>query len=353
MPDSPAYQRAIRAAYRVEHQLYGLETRTIAQIKAELELARRSVIATIATAEKGWQIAQAQSLLVEIERQLRAWSAVASNIATGQLGEVADLGVEQVMSALRAGGLSLGAGPMISRDFVAVAYQTMPYLITNIGDDVLRRVTSILHMAVLAQRTPLDAMHEIGTLTGKGVFRSAFERGETIIRTENGRIAQTANYSTLSTLAQDQPGLRKEWSAVVDFRTRPSHAAADGERRDVDKPYSVGGHPAMYPHDPRLPAHESIACRCVSVPFDEAWDLSDERWAPKDVDALRDMAGPAFALDSHGRPTIAGRVATRAEADRAVAHVQERDRLAAWKAEVAQQTDAIMRGFGGGPRKRK
>ena len=291
MPDpiGPRHERAIRSAYRVEHGLYQVENRTIAEIKAELELARLRAIATIATAQKGWHIAQAQAILAEIEQQLRAWSAIAANIATGRLGEVADLGAEQVLAALET---RLSAVPMISRDFVAVAYQTTPILIRNVGDDVLRKVTSVLHRAVLAQRTPLDAMHEIGTMTGKGIFRSAFERGETIVRTEYGRIAQTANYSTLSTLAQDQKGLRKEWSAVVDFRTRSSHASADNQRRDVDKPYSVGGHSAMYPHDPRLPAHESIACRCISVPFDEAWDLTDEHWASKDIDALRDRAGP-------------------------------------------------------------
>jgi hypothetical protein len=269
MPDplSAARERAIRAAYGVEHQLYQLETRTVAQIKAELEIARLRTIATIATAPKDWQIWQAQALLVEIERQLRAWSVVASSIATGRLGEVADLGAEQTVAALQ---IRL-ALPMISRDFVAVAYQTMPWMISNVGDEIIKRVGSVLQQAVLAQQTPLDAMHTIGTMTGKGVFPSAFLRGEAILRTEYGRIAQTANYSTLSELARDQVGLRKEWSAVIDARTRPTHAAADGELRDVDEMFDVGGSPGLFPHDPRLPASETVNCRCVSVPFNEAW----------------------------------------------------------------------------------
>jgi Phage Mu protein F like protein len=269
MPDpiSAARERAIRAAYGVEHQLYQVESATIAQIKAELEIARLRTIATIATAPKDWQIYQAQALLVEIERQLRAWAAVAASIATGRLGEVADLGAEQAVAALQ---IRLSA-PMISRDFVAVAYQTMPWMISGVGDEIIKRVGSVLQQAVLAQQTPLDAMHAIGTMTGKGIFPSAFVRGEMIVRTEYGRIAATANYSTLSELAQHQSGLRKEWSAVIDARTRPTHAAADGQIVHVDNMYSVGGYPALFPHDPALPASETIACRCISVPFNEAW----------------------------------------------------------------------------------
>ncbi|MHB8958478.1 MAG: phage minor head protein [Candidatus Limnocylindrales bacterium] len=274
MTDNPRRERAVRAAYKVEHDLYGAENRTLAEIRDELEHARKHAIATLATAQKDWQIAQAQALLKEIEREMGAWAKAASSATTGRLGEVADLGVEQVVASLRSGGglgFSIGAGPMIGRDFVAVAYQTLPDLITNVSADLVKQVGSVLRQAVLAQETPLDAMHRIGTLAGKGAFASAFERGEAIVRTEYGRIAQTANYAALSELARDNAGLRKEWSAVVDGRTRPSHARASGQVRDVEKPFDVGGWPALYPHDPRLPASESVGCRCISVATSADW----------------------------------------------------------------------------------
>lgn len=271
---SLAHQRAEKAAYRVEHQLYRVESATLLDIRRELEVARKGTLAILSTATKDWQIAQAKALLIEIERQMKAWAAVSSSIATGRLPDVADLGVEQVMAALKGGGVgfSLGAAPMISRDFVAVSAQTMPQLITDVSNEVISKVGRILTRSVLAQRSPLDAMHEIGTLTGKGVFKSAFERGETILRTEYGRIAQTANHTTLIEFARTNDGLGKEWSAVVDGRTRPSHAAASGEVRKVDQAFDIGGYPALYPHDPRLPASESVACRCISVPWSKGWE---------------------------------------------------------------------------------
>ncbi len=236
MTDMPRRERAVRAAYKVEHDLYGVENLTLTEIRRELEAARKSVLAVLATARKDWQIAQAQALLKEIEREMGAWAKVASSAAAGRLGEVADLGVEQAMASLGAGGglgFSLGSGPVISRDFVAVASQTLPDLVTNVSADLTRKIGSILRQAVLAQETPLEAMQKIGTFTGKGVFASAFERGEAIVRTEYGRIAQTANYTTLSAIARDNAGLHKEWSCVVDGRAREGVGPGPGRRQAV------------------------------------------------------------------------------------------------------------------------
>lgn len=276
MPDSSDRRaRAIQAAYKLEHDLYGLENTTLAEIRADLEATRRAVFVLLATATKDWQIHQAKTMLAEIDRQIKAWTVFTANAIGSRLPTVADIGAEQVVAALKTGGrlatIEWDALPKLSRDFIAVAYQSLPMLITNIGDEMTARIGRILRQAVLAQRTPLEAMQEIGTIAGKGPFRSAFERGETILRTEYGRIAQTANYSTLSGFAAEQSTLRKEWSAVMDGRVRPTHARADGQVREVDKPFDVGGHPAMYPHDPRLPASESVSCRCISVAQDAAW----------------------------------------------------------------------------------
>lgn len=277
-------ERATRAAYRVEHDLYGLENATLAQLKADLEAARRACLATLAGAPKEWQIAQAQALLGEIERQLTAWQAQAVHAIGSAYAPAAELGGQQMLDALKAGGIELPNGvsavPMIDPSTVGVAYQTLPALIRGVGQDTIKAVGTILRQSVLAQLSPFDAMQQIGSLTGPGPYHSALIRGETILRTEVGRIAQTASETTLEGIERDHKlGLWKEWSAVVDLRTRESHARADGQRRPPDGDFSVGGYPAKYPHDPRLPARESIACRCIVVPWSPDWDTSGEKAA--------------------------------------------------------------------------
>ena len=51
---------------------------------------------------------------------------------------------------------------------------------------------------------------------------------------------------------------KKEWIATMDGRVRPSHAAADGQIVELDKPFLVGGELKDHPND--------IQCRCVVAP---------------------------------------------------------------------------------------
>jgi len=51
---------------------------------------------------------------------------------------------------------------------------------------------------------------------------------------------------------------KKEWIATMDSRVRPSHAAADGQVVDIDKPFEVGG--------VLMNAPSQINCRCAVSP---------------------------------------------------------------------------------------
>lgn len=57
-------------------------------------------------------------------------------------------------------------------------------------------------------------------------------------------------------------GLKKEWVAALDRRTRASHRALDGEKVDVDKKFSNG---LMYPGDPSGRPEDTYNCRCTLV----------------------------------------------------------------------------------------
>lgn len=55
-------------------------------------------------------------------------------------------------------------------------------------------------------------------------------------------------------------GGSKRWVAVMDERTRVSHASINGEVVPVDRPFSNG---LMYPGDPSGPPEEVYNCRCT------------------------------------------------------------------------------------------
>lgn len=57
---------------------------------------------------------------------------------------------------------------------------------------------------------------------------------------------------------------RKTWIARDDTRTRPAHAAADGQTVSIFAPFHVGGFNLRYPHDPFGPPGQTYNCRCVA-----------------------------------------------------------------------------------------
>lgn len=82
-----------------------------------------------------------------------------------------------------------------------------------------------------------------------------------IVRTEATRLY---NHTALTTLAQRGYAM-KEWVAVMDDRTRSSHAEAHGQKVPLDQPFIVGGWSMMYPGDSTAPPEEVYNCRCVLI----------------------------------------------------------------------------------------
>lgn len=59
----------------------------------------------------------------------------------------------------------------------------------------------------------------------------------------------------------------KTWIAILDDRTRPEHAEADGQEVDIDEPFIVGGEELMEPRDDSLGASDwnIFGCRCEVI----------------------------------------------------------------------------------------
>ncbi len=75
-------------------------------------------------------------------------------------------------------------------------------------------------------------------------------------------VVRAGNYEALR--AGEAPLFtHKRWVAALDGRTRPSHAAANGQRVPVDGVFLVGSARLDAPHDPTGPAEEIVNCRCT------------------------------------------------------------------------------------------
>lgn len=88
---------------------------------------------------------------------------------------------------------------------------------------------------------------------------------------------------------QAEAGIKthKFWLATLDDLTRPTHQDADGQERELDEPFSVGGYNMMEPRDSSMgaPSEETERCRCTC--YERVVGLDREAFTR----AARDKAG--------------------------------------------------------------
>lgn len=119
--------------------------------------------------------------------------------------------------------------------------------------------------------------------------KAPLSRARTIVRTEAGRVQEQANFDAANKAKAAGADVVKQWSAVLDGKTRDTHRELDHQIREMDKPFEIGGKKAMYPHDFGDPA-EDCTCRCT---------LLTRARAALDADELKVMQKRAefFGLD--------------------------------------------------------
>lgn len=97
----------------------------------------------------------------------------------------------------------------------------------------------------------------IRTRVGGGMGEA---RSRTIARTETHN---AATYSMQQAAEETERPLIREWIAVHDERSREAHIEADGQQRELDQPFEVGGELIDRPGEGS--AENAINCRCTLI----------------------------------------------------------------------------------------
>lgn len=112
-----------------------------------------------------------------------------------------------------------------------------------------------------------------------------------IVRTESHRIANEASIDAQYKAKDAGADIVKQWDSTLDKRTRSSHRMLDGQIREMDEPFEINGHTAMYPGGFGIAA-EDINCRCAILQRARAALDEDE------LETLKERA-KAFGLDKN------------------------------------------------------
>lgn len=169
-------------------------------------------------------------------------------------------------------GIRLPFDARIATDAVVAAQgEGVGEMIQNVSDAFRTQVRTDLRRSIAGGLDVSDFLERTaGDLNSPGPFGTAATRAEVIYRTELGRTLELAHDVQRDGLRAAGVKFRKRWISTNDDRTRPSHAALQGVEVGEEEDFDVGGWPAAFPLDPRLPAEESINCRCtvVTVPVE-------------------------------------------------------------------------------------
>lgn len=135
-------------------------------------------------------------------------------------------------------------------------------LYESLGVDILnlkRTIRSEISRGIAANLPTDEIVRNIQMQTGVPLSRA-----KTIVRTESHRIQESAADDARQAVKRKGCDVVKQWDSTMDSSTRPTHQQLDGQSRETDEPFELGGKTAMYPGDFGDPA-EDCNCRCVAL----------------------------------------------------------------------------------------
>lgn len=121
-----------------------------------------------------------------------------------------------------------------------------------------RHVTAAVTQAVLQGQTVPQLAASIAGIAAMDQ-RAAMKAARTAITSAHS-LGKLKGYERAAGMGI---GIKKQWLAALDSRTRGSHRHLDGETVELDAEFSNG---LKYPGDPDGPASEVYNCRCTLVP---------------------------------------------------------------------------------------
>ncbi|MBU1067672.1 phage head morphogenesis protein [Patescibacteria group bacterium] len=270
-----AFRRKISGLIKNANRLKDTEVKKIIQL---LNAARRDVAATVASTE--WQAYRLPQMKAAIERAMQTFGDKYGVDLRDAQREFWGLGVDMTDLPLREVGISV-AIPEIDTTVLSVMQGFSSDLVTGLTQDAVKKINTELTLGLMGQKSPYEVMETIGrNLKDKSIFKSIAHRADTIVRTEAGRVLEAAGQARKEAAAAAVPGLQKQWYYGHSPKMpRLDHMAADGQIRDVDEPFNVGGEQLMYPRDPAGSPGNTINCGCTSLPYHPSWDEAAKRQA--------------------------------------------------------------------------
>jgi len=310
-------------AHAVWNEAVAIQVDTAGEIVRQLKLTLERIDALTAAQPTDWQQWYLPQLRREVEQAIVQFGEKSGDVMAAGAEASWAKGVELVDQPLAEGpggsaaNLNNGAGraggskpgirlegmvPRLDRGQLLAMQHFMTSKMKDVSTVVANRVNQELGLVVTGLNTPAEATTAIQGLLGGAVRRRAL----TIVRTELGRAFSTATQGRMEQARKaGVSGLKKQWRRSGKLHSRRTHDLADGQIREVDEPFLVGGEKIMFPRDPKASPKNTVNCGCTQLPYMDHWQVTHKGEKPftddelagsrakRDIQQIRDM--PALA----------------------------------------------------------
>lgn len=250
-------------------RLEAVKKGSVKSLIAELEKTRQLIVLSVA--ENGQITSQnVQSLKYTINQIIDTRGEQIRNALSENARRIFVKGIQVIDNALTSEGIR-AAVPYLSETKLKVLQDYHAELITDITNDAKARISREITLSQLGQKSVDETVKAIGrNLTKPSIFKTVTKRAETIFKTEVNRIGNVASVERIKQYKKQVPNLQKTWLHSHVGIPRAGHLMLHGVTIPTEQPFKLfGGDGKVYypnaPHDPILPAGETVNCKCMVV----------------------------------------------------------------------------------------
>lgn len=142
----------------------------------------------------------------------------------------------------------------------------IPWNMRNINNAISEGIRKGESIPEISKRIYGDVAKDTAGLQGKELKSVLKKNKEAAVRSARTIVTGAENKARLDSyhdLEKQGVILKKQWSAVIDGRTRDWHAELDGQIRELDEPFENAMGEIMFPGDPSADPSNYYNCRCT------------------------------------------------------------------------------------------
>ena len=273
--EAKAFRKQVRA---IERRWITHERASMRIVKDRIDTYLRDTMAAILPGmATEWQMHQARASRAALEQASARLAASLQGAWTAISDETVALALAGVDAPISSMMQTATTPHFVSEREAFLVGEFVPSLITNMTSELHNKVRLELESSVLGTKSGREIAANITKLVG------GYPRAKVVMRTEMNRLHNLTRESRIKELAAKDPALGAMWLHRPSPNPRPAHTAlhgtviypAKGEKFDVN------GHKAEGPHDPSLPAEETINCHCgVVAHYDPDQGTASEKNIP-------------------------------------------------------------------------